>query len=135
MKNHYIQATLQLIASGYAVETLLSRLQHTLQQKGHLKLYPAILRGVLRILETKQDSLRPVVTLAKESDKEKYADQIRQALATLGAEGDFSINTDPNITGGLVASYNNKVLDRSHKRALITLYHSITRKHSPKTGE
>ncbi len=135
MKNYYIQATLQLITSGRDVEVLLRQLQRTLQRKGHLKLYPAILRGVLRALETKKDSLLPIVTLANESDKEKYAEQIRRALTALGANGDFSINTDPSITGGLIASYDNKVLDQSYKKALVGLYRSIISTSSPRAGK
>jgi F0F1-type ATP synthase delta subunit len=126
MKNHYIQATLDLILSGKNPDEVILGLKKTLEAKGYTRLYPSVLRGVLRILETKKDTVGAVVTVASQSDVEKYKTVINSALEKLTGSEDFSTHVDQTIIGGVVISDGKTVIDKSFKTTLLNLYRSIT---------
>ncbi len=128
MKNHYIQAVVELIESGADLQNILKGLQKTMQAKGHTRLYGPVLRGVLRILQTKTDRNTPVVTLARESDVTKYTDVIQKTLEDVGRDkkSDFSTTIDPTIIGGVTVTTGTTVVDKSYKRLLTRLYRSAT---------
>lgn len=127
MKNHYIQATIQLIQKGTDIQEVLTGLQRTMVDKGHMRLYGAVLRGVFRILETKKESLTATVTVAEEAAIAKYTDAIKNALTVLEAGDDYTVKVDPTIIGGVIVKNNNTVVDRSFKTALTNLYRAATR--------
>ena len=127
MKAHYIQATIEMLQSGTDVDFVFTGLQRTLETKGHLRLHVAILRGVLRILETKTGSTQAIVTVAKESDTNSLSEMIKANLATLNSEGDFITKIDETLIGGVVVESNNKVIDMSYKTALTNLYRAATK--------
>jgi F0F1-type ATP synthase delta subunit len=127
MKNHYIQATIEMIQSGTAVEAVFAGLQKTMQAKGHMRLYASVLRGVLRILETKKDVAVATVVVASDADVQKYADIIKSTLTSLEAGEDFSTEIDETIIGGVIVKNNNTIVDRSYKTALTNLYRATTK--------
>ncbi len=124
MKNNYIQATVELIKHGSKTKEVFEGLYKAMQKKQHLSLYPAVLRGVSRILETEQDKTLPWVMVAKETDSVKHETQIHQSLSLVGADKDFVIKIDPNIIGGFIIKHNNKMIDRSYKSTLSNIYTS-----------
>ena len=126
MKNHYIQATIEMIQSGTAVEAVFEGLQKSMQKKGHMRLYASVLRGVLRILETKKDVAVATVVVATDADVQKYADVIKTTLTSLEAGEDFSTEIDETIIGGVIVKGNSTIVDRSYKTALTNLYRSTT---------
>lgn len=126
MKQHYIDATLQMISEGKEISSILDGLQKIMEQKGHTSLFAAVLRGVLRVLET-QKSTGTVVYVAKAGDETELADTIKAALAELEAVGEPTVVVDETLVGGAVVQSNNFVLDRSYKTALINLYRSVTK--------
>ncbi|MFT5849839.1 MAG: F0F1-type ATP synthase delta subunit [Patiriisocius sp.] len=122
MKNHYINATLSIIQSGSDPQSVLDGLQKSMQSKGHERLYASVLRGVVRVLETKKDSTHATVVVATEADVTKYASVITDTLTSLDAGSDFSTKIDETIVGGVIVKSNNVVVDRSFKTALTNLY-------------
>ena len=122
MKNHYIYATLSLIQSGSDPQSVLDGLLKSMQSKGHERLYASVLRGVVRVRETKKDSAQATVVVAKEADVAKYASVITETLTSLDAGSDFSTKIDETIVGGVIVKNNNTVVDRSFKTALTNLY-------------
>ncbi len=126
MKNHYIQATVELIQSGTDVDKVLSGLKSSLKKNGHMKLYASVLRGVLRVLETHKNNSQAQVIVAKDTDLQKYADTIKETLTKIGSKEDFSTKIDDTIIGGIIIKSNNTVVDKSYKTTLTNLYRSIT---------
>lgn len=126
MKEHYTQAVLQMINEGTAPETILEGLTKAMEQKGHMRLYPSVLRGVLRILETQKDA-DTIVVVARESDVSALSSQIESALTTLGTTEKPATKVDETLVGGVVVQHGNTVLDRSFKTALTKLYRSVTK--------
>jgi len=127
MKNHYIQATIEMIQSETAVEAVFEGLQKSMQKKGHMRLYASILRGVLRILETKKDVAIATVVVANSADVQKYADTIKATLTSIEAGEDFSTEIDETIIGGVIVKANNTIVDQSYKTALTNLYRLTTK--------
>ncbi len=126
MTNYYIQATIEMFQSGIEADSVLKGLQRTLETKGHMRLHVAVLRGVLRILETKTDSAQAIVSVAKESDVTALAEQIKASLTTLNSEGEFTTKVDDTLIGGTVVECDSKVIDKSYKTALTNLYRATT---------
>lgn len=126
MKNHYIQATLEMIQSGTDAEKVFEGLEKTMQDKGHVRLYASVLRGVLRVLETKKDGAVATVTVAKDADVLTFTDVINTALVSLNAGENFSTKIDETIIGGVIIKNNNTIVDRSYKTVLTNLYRSTT---------
>ena len=127
MKNHYIQAVIELIKSGTDIQELHNGLKKSMERKGHMRLYGSVLRGTLRILETQTDHSKATVIVSEDTDIQKYASDITGALKKLGAQDDFSTEIDPTIIGGVVIKHNNTLIDRSYKTTLTNLYRSITK--------
>lgn len=127
MKDHYIHAVLEMLENGADVHTVLSGLSATLQKKGHTRLHGAVLRGVLRILESKRGTRGATVTVARESAVSEKKHAIEQALAQLGASSDYRVVVDPSIIGGTIVEHNNVLIDTSYKTRLVKLYRSITK--------
>lgn len=127
MEKVYVTAVLELLESGSQVETVLGNLRTVMTNRGHLKALPAVLRDVERALMQSKDSTAAVVTLARASDTEALASDIKTALATLGADAkDVTTVIDDTIIGGIIATYNHRQIDQSYRTKLTTLYQQIT---------
>ena len=128
MKKHYVQAVLQLLASGKDIDTVLASLRDMLQKKGHTKLHESILSAVLTELVRADAVHGALITVAKESDTQTYQTAIQEALQELKAERN-TVRTvvDATLIGGFTAEYNNTRIDRSYKEKLVSLYRAITK--------
>lgn len=129
MKSAYVHAVLGMLQSGVAVETVLTGLQHTLTRKNHLKLYAPVLLEVTRILEADKHAGAAVVTTVSAAHAKELAQQITEALQSLGADKTVSVKEtiDETLIGGFVATFDYKECDQSYKKALTSLYESITK--------
>lgn len=127
MKNHYIQAVLEMMHAGKSPDAVILGLKNALTAKGHMRLYSSVLKGVLRVVETKKDISGAVVTVATAGAVEAYTARIQESLTVLGAEGDFVTKIDPTIIGGVIVKSNNTVIDSSYKTALTNLYRATTK--------
>ena len=124
MKDTYVHAVLELIQAGQPIETVLANLKKVLASRGHLKLQAAILNSVAIKLESVMKVNVPKVVLAHEGAENETA--IKKALVLLGAtETEYTVSYNPNIIGGLIATYKSKQLDQSYQTKLRDLYQSI----------
>lgn len=124
MKDTYVHAILELIQTGQPIETVLVNLTKVLASRGHSKLHGVILHDLLEKLELSEENNLPKVTLAKEGSVSEA--EIKSALTKLSApEGGYKVTYNPNIIGGLIATYKSKQLDQSYQTKLRELYQSI----------
>jgi F0F1-type ATP synthase delta subunit len=124
MKQVYIKAAIQLIDAGTSVDVLVTNLKTVLSKRGHLKLLPDILSGLLNQIDVNENAKVAKVIIAKDSDKD--SDSIKQALSALSAtDTAYTVQVDPNIIGGVVATYKNRQIDQSYRTKLRELYQSI----------
>lgn len=126
MKENYINAVLEMYMADKESTNVLEGLKKTLARKGHNRLYAPVLRGVLRVLESRGTEHSRVVVASHESyTKQKNA--IESALRALGAEGSHEVIVDETIVGGFIAEANNTQLDKSYKTKLVSLYRNLTK--------
>lgn len=124
MKDTYVHAILELLSAGESVDTVLVNLKKVLAARGHSKLFAPILTSLLHTLEVSADNSKPTVVLASEGSVS--SEEIKTALAKLSApDKDYAITYNPNIIGGLIATYESKQLDQSYQTKLRELYQSI----------
>ena len=64
MKKNYIKAVLEMIENGDDIKAVLKGLKNLLAVRGHERLLPAVLQGVVRELDNWSD-VQSVVTVAK----------------------------------------------------------------------
>ncbi len=127
MKKQYIQAALEMIASGKAPEAVLAGLAKTLEAKGHMRLHASVLQGVLRILETQKTKTTAIVTIASEKAGVEHAKAIKEALSELSTEFVPETKIDETIIGGFTAEFNNVLIDKSYKAQLVSLYRKLAK--------
>jgi F0F1-type ATP synthase delta subunit len=125
MREHYITAFLDLIATGMSVEAAVAGLSRTLASRDHSRLLPAILRGAVRRLEGSEAGTARVV-IAKSQDVIALRTAIETHLVTLGASTDATITIDETIVGGVVVEHAHTRIDASWKTALRKLYERVT---------
>lgn len=126
MKQNYITAVLEELKAGKQIDSIIAGLKATLQKRGHGSLLPAVLRGVLRVLEADRKSVSSV-TVASSQAFAAQANEINTALAALHAEGTPQIHVDKTIIGGFITEANAQRIDNSYKTKLVTLYRSLTK--------
>lgn len=126
MEKVYVQAVVELLASGSDIETVLGNLRAVMTARGHVKALPTVLGAVVRTLEEQSDTAVPSITIARESDASALAGEIKTALNTLGAKGAHTVTVDDSIIGGIIATHNHRQIDQSYRTKLVTLYQSIT---------
>ncbi|MBV9349786.1 MAG: F0F1 ATP synthase subunit delta [Patescibacteria group bacterium] len=96
-----------------------------MKNRGHLSLIPQIVKLLSR-REVRTDA--PVVTVAKESDLEKYQTKIRAALAQLGMPDATPVHAvDARAVGGYAVRAQAKLIDKTYRSALISLYRNVTK--------
>lgn len=121
----YTHAVLELIHEGMSVDEAFRGLTYTLIQRGHRSLFPAILRELERNAEMMVAKETATLTLAKKDDESKLKAEITKALELIGATA-HTVRTDSTITGGFILEGNEKRIDESYKKKLLTLYRSLT---------
>jgi len=125
MREHYITAFLDLIASGTSVEDAVRGLGSALAKRDHTRLLPSILRGALRQLEGTEATAARVI-IARSEDVIALRASIEAHLATLGGNTDATITVDETIIGGVIVEHAHQRIDASWKTTLENLYRRVT---------
>jgi F0F1-type ATP synthase delta subunit len=126
MKKQYISAVVELILQGKDVDVVLADLGKLLKAKGHMSIHMQILEGALAELTRRKKTDAPAVTVASSKETALHKDAIEASLKELGGsleEAGFS--TDETLIGGYTVSHKGKLINRSYKEKLISLYRSI----------
>ncbi|OIP78004.1 MAG: hypothetical protein AUK16_00905 [Parcubacteria group bacterium CG2_30_44_11] len=128
MQNDYAEALIAHIASGTPFDKALSGLGSVLVRKHHLKLLPAILRLVLRTLESEKGVLKATTRTAQAKVSKTEQARLEKALADLGVTQETPTEkiVDETLIGGFIVTYAYHEQDHSYKRVLTNLYESIT---------
>lgn len=127
MKDHYIQAILEMLKKGTDVHTVLQGFSSVLKRRGHERLHASVLRGVLRMLAYKTAQTGTTVTVAHEAALTSQKDAIAAAIRELGGGTAYSTIIDATIIGGVIVEHNNTRIDTSYKSQLVQLYLKVTK--------
>jgi F0F1-type ATP synthase delta subunit len=123
---HYITAVYELINNGESIDVVLNKLHAVLKKKSHEKLYPRIVRGLLRTFERGLSRSHTTVVLARHKDKERLKTEISNTLEHFHIDTSFDTEIDETIIGGFTLKQHDRVIDKSYKRQLVALYRSLT---------
>ncbi len=128
MKKHYINAVVELLLQGNDPDAVLMNLKKVLQQKGHDALYAEILKGVETELSLQENKERPAIFVATEKDSVTFKKEIGAELSRLDAKAsDATVTVDASLIGGFLITHKGKLINRSYKQQLLSLYRSITK--------
>lgn len=127
MKYAYVTALTESILTGLPVDTALLNVKSVMERKGHLRLWPQVLRATKRVLESRLASTLPRVIIAKDGLVSK--ESIESALQKLGVAEtkNFSTVVDSSLVGGFVIRFRGLLLDTSYKQALLKLYRAVSK--------
>jgi len=127
MKDSYITAITEELLAGQDIDLVLKKAHSLISKKGHLRLWPLVLRGVVRELEKQELAKQPKVVVAKSESLNKEA--IATSLKKLGLATDvtYKVKIDDTIIGGHILSHKDQMIDASFKRQLVELYQKTTR--------
>ena len=126
MKQAYITALTSALLVTKDVEAVLTSTKALLKEKGHERLWPGVLKGVVRALEKYEIDQTPEITLAKEGALSVA--ELKAALAEINVASETIRTTiDPNIVGGFILQHQDTMLDKSYKRALVDIYQKVTK--------
>ena len=120
----YITAVTDLLKEGKDLDTTLASLKSHLGDRGRTKLYPRILRGLLRKSEHEETRKGVKVIVARESDAKKYAAAIETRLAELGVTA-YSTEIDDTLIGGFIVRTKDTQIDQSFKHTLLHAYRAL----------
>ena len=128
MKKQYIKAIVDLLLQGRDIDAVLSNLNKVLHKRGHERLHAQILKGIVTELKQQEKTLASSVVVANEADVESFKSTIADALQKLGGSMDQAhVTVDQTLIGGFIASNEGKLINRSYKEKLVSLYRSITK--------
>lgn len=94
-----------------------------MKAKGHVALLPQI----LSILSRAPESDVAIVKVRDAEDAKKYKKEIDATLSELGAQGSHRTVLEPRLVGGYSVRAGGKLVDKSFRSALVTLYQSVIR--------
>ncbi len=111
------QAYAQVIREKGDESGFLKKVAEFMKSKGHLVLFPEILRILMRDPQRKGAA----VYVARAADERKFAGEIKAAIRDVG-ETDADIVIDQRIVGGFLVRGKSKVIDQSYRSALVSMY-------------
>jgi hypothetical protein len=126
MKDHYITAVLTLLDASTEPAEVVRGLQNTLRARHHDALLLPVLRSVERTLTNRLDATQPLLTVRNEAALQSEAARIEAAKKVLGVTVEPTVQYDDTLIGGVVLEHNYQRVDASYKRALRTLFQTIT---------
>ena len=112
----YQKAAIDLLKKGEDVNAVLEGIKGAMDKRGHEKLYPALLRALIRVYPKLERGQGARLIVAKESDADAYKKQFGEAKVTV----------DPTIVGGYVYVKDHTREDNSYKQKLLTWYQRAT---------
>jgi F0F1-type ATP synthase delta subunit len=127
MLTTYVRALLQELHRTPDTALVLEKTRAAMTARGHEKLYSRVLRAAIRELEAAPAAV--TVRVAEVDGYQKHAAQISEALRTLNATLDDhpEVVVDATLIGGYAVAHKHQIIDATYKKALITLYHRITK--------
>jgi F0F1-type ATP synthase delta subunit len=109
-----------------ALQELLERFRVLLRERGHTRLTPAILRELEKLEAQRQDPNIVHVAVAQKQDTQAFASEIQEDIAALDAAGQTQdVVVDETLIGGYEVRTGGGRIDRTYKRALLTLYNTL----------
>ncbi len=127
---HYAQALYKATtgADESVLEQAVPRLLDLLRERGHLRLFPKVVREYERIIARRATRAECLVRVAREHDASVFADRIARDRESLGAgTGPTRIILDDTAIGGYEVRSQGKRIDRTYKRTLTTLFETLKR--------
>lgn len=121
----YIEAGYTLIAQGKEVDVVLHNVKALLAQKGLLKLYPRVLRGLSEKVSRKNKTESTVLVVARDIDVQRHKDEITEALAHIGGSEGYTTLIDPTVIGGFMVTGRGRRIDHTHKSTLLHVYQKV----------
>jgi F0F1-type ATP synthase delta subunit len=126
MKEAYIIALTDALLSSTDTETVLVNTKAVLEKKGHMRLWPSVLKGTMQALNKRLSDSQPEVLVAKPGTAGDA--MLKAALEAVGAESaSHKEVVDETIVGGFVLRFKDKLVDASYKRALLDMYRRVTK--------
>ena len=123
----YIHAVSDILRKNGDVENTLATLRQMLQSRGLIKLYPAILRGVLQKQERTVSHEETQIIFARTEDTEKFTDEIIAHLTTRNLPHIYTYLIDPTLVGGYIIKTKNERINKSFKQTLLHTYRTINK--------
>ena len=121
----YSSAIFDLLVKQRGDEAVFASLQSLLKKKGHEKLYPHILKDLLKKFEKNAKQTSTKVFVRREKDAQSLESSILKAVATLSTDTNFTTQVDPTLIGGFKVVGQDKVIDQSYKKQLLAVYRSL----------
>lgn len=113
--------------SDREVDRMVTALVRIVQSRGHVRLLKHILFEFEKITRRRTSATELRVRIKEFGALETYATQLTADLRRLGAEGVVQkIHLDPTCIGGYEIQAFGQRIDRTHKRALITMFETIS---------
>lgn len=125
MKDHYTAATLELLRAGHDPKATLANLRRAMEARGHLRLYPRVLKALHAQLRFKREADVPTVWVARPELSNDEKERIATSLAAIDAPAEYRTKVNDALVGGHIARYGNTIIDRSYRQALLKLYRSV----------
>lgn len=122
----YSSALFELLQSNGDSEALLGTFRSLLKKKGHEKLYAQILKDLLNKFKKNTDKNSIQVVVSRVKDIKHLEESISKSIAAFGTTKEFSTLVDPTLIGGFKIIGQDKVIDHSYKKQLLTIYKSLT---------
>ncbi len=122
--NDYSQAVRALVREGTSPDAALMGLRTMLTARGHLRLYPKILKELLTEVTKDSANETATVTVARAGDEITHKKEITEQLTLLG-QNEHTTIIDESIVGGYIIEGTNSRIDNSYKKRLLTLYRSL----------
>lgn len=121
----YSSAIFELLVKQGGDEAVFTSLQTLLKKKGHVKLYPHILKELLKKFEKNALQTSTKVFVGREKDIQNLESNILKAVATLSPEKNFTTHVDTTLIGGFKVVGKDKIIDQSYKKQLLAVYRSL----------
>jgi len=122
---NYSRAAILSLGEGVSIEEILSSIRKVLENQGRAKLYPRILKSMLRDIARFEKDTEATVRLKTTGNREKYQKAIEESLKKIGANSGERVIEDETIIGGYSVSIGGKMIDNTHKTKLVNLYRAI----------
>lgn len=120
----YGEALYKAVSGGISLDAALSRLKEVLGEHGHGSLYGKILKNAESRFVKDAGAEELKIILAKESDEKVFRDEIKKVQETFGATH-TTVRIDESIAGGYIARTNEREIDASYKKSLLSIYRSL----------
>lgn len=128
LQDTYATVLMRLVGKGQNPKDAIHSLSEVMARRGHSALLPKVTRAVARIAERAKRTQGVVLTIANKKDENNAKHEIASILKDMGIqEEDIETRVDETLIGGWRLEGRERLIDASHKNALLTMYEKITR--------